>query len=257
MSIVGIIYEIVELDVCFEEKLTDSDDDTAEENATTTRDWMLILLVVGLWVDVFSVIALSTIYRSPLDIKSAHKIPLGDTRNLKMTAIVNFLAPFSWGTLYLLGGLVSAQFAEHIPCGGGVGVGGGGIEGSALEKYAFYSGFFMMMFGLGMLILSGKFAPEACSCSSTPIGVQRITTTPRCCCTTWTQDQMHKKILKRSWILDLGWQVQGAVLSYRVGALSLTEAILVGAGFGLGGVLAALGSYAPEEVQELVGPVVG
>lgn len=88
ISVAGIVFELVELDdVCFDASLRDDDfsedDDTLQEN--NTYAWMMTLLIFGLCLDVSSAIFLSAMYHSPLDIKSAHKIPPGDTRNLRVT----------------------------------------------------------------------------------------------------------------------------------------------------------------------------
>lgn len=163
--IAGIVFEIEKFDVCFDENLGD-DDDTPEENAELLDEWMMSLLIFGLWIDVFSAILLSVVYQSPLDIKSVHKIPPGDMRNLKMTAIVNFLAPFSWGVLYFWGGLMSNAYGDNSSCGDGV-------ESSALGEYLSISGGLMLIFSVGMLWLSVRKATAACCCSSpTSLSVQ-------------------------------------------------------------------------------------
>lgn len=246
ISVAVVVSEIAELSVCFDENLSD-DEDTPQENASSTYGWMMFSLILGLWVDVFSAVALSVIYRSPLDIKSAHKIPPGDMRNCGGTAMINFLAPFFWGLVYFSGGFVSIMYGENSPCGGGVG-------GSALEEYLRYSGVLMALFSAGMLMLSVIILPVVC-CSSSTQDVHRTGTPRRGCCTR-TRDMLHKRVLSKSPIFDLGWQLQGVVLSYRVGAFSLATAFLVGSSGVVGEVLAAFGSLAPEEVQELVGPII-
>lgn len=243
LAVVGIVYEIMELDVCFEENVADDDDPTADPEANTLF-YLALVLVLGLVVDVFSAVSLSVIYRTPLDIKSAHKIPLEDTRNLRtrsrtrsMRSIINTLAPFLWGCVYSFGGTASVYYGLGTPCGGGAG-------GPGLKFYVIVSGFFLAFFGSCMIWLFGSMS-RSVFC----FGVDRSTQ--------WTTTEeasvmMHKYVLKKSDIYDLGWQVHGAILSYYIGALSLTEAILTVVGFVLGDILAALGSFAPEEVQELV-----
>lgn len=54
---VGIVSEISELNVCFDENLNDDDDDTPQEQANETYDLLSFLL---------SAIILSMIYRSPI-----------------------------------------------------------------------------------------------------------------------------------------------------------------------------------------------
>lgn len=253
VTVAGVVYEIAELDVCFDEKthVAEDDDDTPEENAENALNYTMIMFVVGLWVDVFSAVSLSAVYRYPLDIKSAHLIPPGDVRNARMKAIVDFLVPFSWGTVYFLGGLVSMMHGENSACGGGAG-------GSGLADYLFTSGSFMMLFGLFLLVMSAFVAKAACCPARTPppgVGPKDGAPREECACTTWTRNSLGKYLLSAGWALDLGWQVHGAILSYRVGAVSLTTAVLVGLFGGLGELLAALGSMAPQEVQELAGPV--
>ena len=133
---------------------------------------------------------------------------------------------------------------EHCSCGGGV-------EGSVFDKYLGRSAWLMLFFGFSMLGLSVCMAKVACCSASTPHGVVRAP--PQFCCISWTRDRLHKRVLANSWAFDLGWQLQGVVLSYRIGAISLSSAILVGVFGTLGEVLAALGSLTPTEVQEIVG----
>lgn len=250
ISVAMVVYEIASLDVCFDENIGD-DDDTPEENAESVQTWTVIVLVYGLWVDLFSAIALSVIYQSPLDIKSAHKIPPTDTRNLKMTAIINFLVPFTWGLVYFGGGFLSLMYGDHSTCEGRIG-------GTALEDYLEVSGVLMCIFAFCMLGLSVPFARPACCCSSnTPPGVHSmVAAPPRCCCTTWTQDMLHTRVFAKSAFFDLGWLLQGTILSYRAGSFSAITAVLVGSSGVLGEVLAALGSVAPTAVQELMVPVI-
>ena len=84
ISAAVVISEIAQLDICFDEAVEDVDVDgisSAEqeeeiaEDASLTNGLMMFTLIFGLWVEVFSATALSLIYRSPLDIKSVHKIP--------------------------------------------------------------------------------------------------------------------------------------------------------------------------------------
>eukprot|EP00752_Nemacystus_decipiens_P008496 g7590.t1 len=245
VTVAGVVFEISELDVCFDETvvLGDDDDDvgTPQENAETTYQWTMAMFVVGLWVDLFSAVSLSAIYRYPLDIKSAHLIPPEDTRNKRMKSIINFLAPFSWGVVYMLGGLVSMNHGENFSCGGGV-------DSSGFSQYLYTSGAFMTVFGVFLLGLSVFMTKAACCPSTTPLGAGP--TGDNCCAKC-----VRKLVLTKSWALDFGWQVHGTILSYRIGAIGLTAAILVGLFGGLGEVLAALGSMVSNEVREIVGPV--
>lgn len=253
ITVAGIVYEIAGLNVCFDEKvaLTDDDDDnTPRENAHNAYTWTMIMFVVGLWVDLFSAVSLSAIYRYPLDIKSAHLIPPGDTRHLRMRAVVDFLAPFSWGTVYFWGGPVSTKHAENSTCGGG----GGG--GPGLAQYLFTSGALIMILGLLLLGISAFMAKAACCPCSGPRGAYPAGRPPpqECFCIRWVRNGLNKRVLSTGWALDLGWQVHGAILSYRIGSFSLTEVVLVGLFGALGELLALLGSMVPK-VQEVVGPL--
>lgn len=260
ISVAGIVYEIAGLEeVCIdwsdddinEQEFDDEDDDT---EAITTYDWLMLTLIIGLWVDVFSAVSLSAVYRSPLDIKSAYKIPPEDSRNSRMLAIINFLAPFSWGVVYFCGAFgpaLEAGLAE--PCEGAAGW-------SGLADLLVVSGMVMMIIGFGMLVLSGHMAQEACSCCPCCPICSSVTLdghmagSPRCCCITWSRKTMHEKILTKSWAFDLVWQLQGVLISYRLRTLSLIEAVVVLLSAVSGSALATLGSVAPEEVIELVGP---
>ncbi|CAM9172220.1 unnamed protein product, partial [Scytosiphon promiscuus] len=252
ISFAVVASEIAELGVCFEENLGD-DDDLPEDNAAFAYGWMLFTLVLGLWVDVFSAVTLSVIYGSPLDIKSVHKIPAGDMRHCGGTIMVNFLAPFSWCLIYLSGGLVSVYYGQNAPCGGGHG-------GSTLESYLYTSAGIMFLFSFGMLILSGVMLLLACmSCpqrtaaQNAAPSVPGQTRRPGCC--TRIREKIYTKVLSKSPIFDLGWQLQGVILSYRAGAFDLPTAVLVGCAGVFGEVLAAFGSLAPVAVEELLGPV--
>jgi len=247
ISIAVVVSEVASLEVCFDENL-DDDDDTPEENADRAYSYMMFLLVLGLWIDVFSAVTLSAIYRSPLDIKSAHKVPPGDMRHCGGTCMINFLGPFSWFLVYLFGGLISVHFGQNLPCGGGQG-------GSGFEDYLVISGGLMLFTSFAMLLMSAIMLLAACCSSSTYEANRRSTHPPPRGCCARIRDSLHKRVLSKSPMFDLGWQLQGVLLSYRVGAFSLSTAVLVAASGVLGEVLAAFGSLAPEAVQELAGPM--
>ncbi|CAN0086080.1 unnamed protein product, partial [Hapterophycus canaliculatus] len=253
ISVAVVVSEISELSVCFEENLSD-DDDPPEENASYAYQYMMSILVLGLWVDIFSAVTLSAIYGSPLDIKSAHKIPPGDMRHCGGTVMVNFLAPFSWSVIYLFGGLVSVYYGQNAPCGGGHG-------GGALESYLYASAVIMLLFSFVMFFLSGVMLLLACVPYLSPrkrapqnAGPHGTLPRPAGCCAR-IREKLYAKILSKSPIYDLGWQLQGVILSYRAGAFGLLTAVLVGCAGVLGEVLAAFGSLAPVAVEELLGPV--
>lgn len=216
----------------------DDDDDTdVDAHAETTYHWILFSLIFGLWADVTSAVILSVIYRSPLDIKSVHKIPADDDRNCGGTFIVLFLAPFSWALICFSVGYASIQFADNSSCGGN--------GGSGLRGYLMYSGVFLAILSALLLVLSSIIICFSCG---TPM---------RCvagCCNS-VRHRIHSMILSKAPYLDLWWQLQGVIWSYRTGSFSLGVAILTGMTGVFGEVLALLGSCAPESVQELVGPI--
>lgn len=241
VSVVGIVTEIMELDVCFDENLAD-DDDTPQQKANETYHSLLVSLVFGLLVDVFSAVSLSVIYRSPLDIKSVHKIPREATWTTKTAiCIVTFLAPLFWCVVYFAGGVVSMNYGSSSLCGGGAG-------GLALDWYLQFSGWVMLSFGLFMIGLSFQMCIVATNGGG---NVNRRYC--GCCC--WDRDGVHQKVLSLGPLLDFGWQVQGVLLSYRTGALSPIMAFAIGLVAAVGEGLAAFGSFAPEAVQEFAGPV--
>ncbi|CAM9512885.1 unnamed protein product [Ectocarpus fasciculatus] len=253
ISVAVVASEIGELSVCFEENLDEDDDDAPEENASEAYGRLLFILVLGLLVDFVSAVLLSLVYRSPLDIKSVHKIPPGDMRHCGGTCLVHFVAPFSWGLIYLVGGVVSGSYGDNAPCGGGAG-------GDGMETYLTVSGALMIFFGLGMLALSFVTLMLAC-CSSKSSSSSSSQQPPPAApprqggCCSRARDAVHKRVMSKSPLFDLAWQVQGVVLSYRAGAVSLGSALLLASSGVLGEVLAAFGSLAPEDIQELVGPI--
>ncbi|CAN0092072.1 unnamed protein product [Ectocarpus sp. 4 AP-2014] len=245
ISLAVVASEIGELSVCFEENLDEEDDDPPELNASRAYVGLMFTLVLGLLVDFISAVLLSLVYRSPLDIKSAHKIPPGDMRHCGGTCLVHFVAPFSWGLVYWAGGYASIMYGDNAPCGGGTG-------GDGLESYLRISGALMAMFGTGMLALSFVTLIFAC-CSSSSSSSRPPAARPGCC--SRARDAVHKRFMSKSPIFDLAWQVQSVLLSYRAGAVSLASAFLLVSSGVVGEVLAAFGSLAPEEIQELVGPI--
>ncbi|CAM9310393.1 unnamed protein product [Ectocarpus sp. 12 AP-2014] len=112
ISVAVVVSEIAEFNVCFDEKLSDDDEYTAEEDADYVFAYTMLSLIFGLLVDASSALILSTIYLSPLDIKSAHEIPPGDMRSCAGTAMVKCVAPFFWGLVYLSGSLASISYGE-------------------------------------------------------------------------------------------------------------------------------------------------
>lgn len=148
ISVAVVVSEIAEFDVCFDETLSDDDDKyTPEQAASTVFTWTMISLVVGLSIDASSALILSAIYRSPLDIKSAHKIPPGDMRNCVGTAMLKCVAPFSWAVVYFSGPCSSIYFGDYPPCGDRV-------DGSVIQGYLMCSGVVMGFLSISMLVLA-------------------------------------------------------------------------------------------------------
>lgn len=241
-----VISELAELNVCFAEYVGNVDDDdlTSGEiedrknyEASVTNGVMMFTLIFGLWVDVFSALTLSLIYRSPLDIKSVHKIPYDDVRNCGGMVIVFFLAPFSWAVIYLFGGVASIYFATNSSCGG--------QGGAGAEAYLAVSGIIMTFGGLFMLALSALILFFSCG--------SPLRRTDGCCAS--VRRRISKTLLSKGPYFDFFWQMQGLVWTYRTGGLGLIEFISIGTSGVLGEVLAACGSLAPDIVQELAGPL--
>lgn len=244
ISAAVVISEIWQLSVCFHEFVFEADDDDnldfeahLPSIAQITRGLEMFTLFFGLWTEIVSAIGLSLIYRSPLDIKSVHKIPPEDMRHCGGTAIVYFLAPFSWGVIYMTGSVVSALYSVYSFCEG--------RGGSGLTMYLWVSSAFMYWGALAMLGLS--FFILLFSCGSPARCADR-------CCAAVRRTYVQR-ILSKASFLDFFWQVQGALWSYRAGGFGLTACILVGV-FGIvGQVLAGVGSLAPDVVREVVGPL--
>lgn len=239
LSATVVIYEMSKLSICFDEFVGDDDwqdtdnrENAIESDATTTYVYTMFTLVFGFWVELLSTVALSVIYRSPLDIKSVHKVPPDDLRHCGASIIVNFLAPFSWATIYIFGGLASVYHSVNSSCQG--------QGGSALELYLLVSGSLMMSGGLGMLAVSGIILIFSCGSPTR--------TTDRCCAA--ARRRIHNSILTKGPFLHVFWQVQGAIWSYRAGGFGLASVFLVGLGGVFGEMLSAFGSLAPNAVVE-------
>lgn len=246
ISAAVVISEIAGLDICFDEAGFGKDDDVTssaeleaerDREAELTNGVMMFTLIFGLWVEVFSASILSLKYRSPLDIKSVHKIPSDDMRSCGASVIINFLAPFSWAIIYLFGGIASIYFATNSSCGG--------QGGSGVELYLALSGLVMTFGGLLMLALSILILFFSCGSPTRH--------TDGCCAA--FRRNVRKRILSNGPYLDLFWQLQGSVWSYRTGGFGLLAFIFVSASGVFGEVLAACGSLAPDIVQELAGPL--
>lgn len=182
-----------------------------------------------------SAIILCCVYRSPLDIKSVHKIPANDNRHCGGAFVVHVLAPLSWALICLSVGAASIKFAENSSCGG--------EGGSGLKGYLQYSGIVMVVLGgalfvlFSALVLFSCAGPTSCAvgfCASVRRGV-------------------HSVVLAKAPYVDLWWQLQGVIWSYRAGSFSLAAAIVTGAISALGEVLTAIGSSSPDPVEKRAG----
>lgn len=247
ISAAVVFSEIAQTAVLFRQFLRETDKNTnggeanAGENkcyddASTLRFFAMFALIFGLLTELSFTVGLSLIYRSPLDIKSAHKIPHNDTRSCVGAMMVNVFAPFSWGVIYTCGGIVGFGLNTRLYC-----IGRGG---SGLNTYLSFSSLYMVFVGLKMLGVSMFMVFFSCGSPA------------KCtdgCCAVVGKFYAHR-ILSIAAFLDLFWQLQGAVWLYRMGAVSLAALIVLFLFDIAGGMLAAFGSQAPDVVEELVGP---
>ena len=121
----------------------------------------------------------------------------------------------------------------------------GGQGGSGLEFYLVFSGVIMTFGGLLMLAVSTLILFFSCGSPTRR--------TDRCCAA--CRKKVNKFVLSKGPYVDIFYQLQGSVWSYRTGGFNLLTFILVGASGVLGEVLAACGSREPDTVQELAGPL--
>lgn len=224
--------------VCFDDKYGNGDDNFARtrtrkrdsHNTTAhTKDTVFFTLMFGLVVEIIFAVVLSFTYRSPLDIKSVYHIPLEAFLSCGDYLLVFVLAPFSWAVIYLLGGTASRFLSIHSF----------GVEqgGSGLEHYLTISGMSMTLVGLMFLGISvvGLF----CSFGSP------ARRTNGCCAAVCRIISQH--ILSTGLFLDIGWQLQGIVWSYRTGGFGLIMSVFVGMCGVVGTVLSAIGTLGPEK----------
>lgn len=239
--------EIGQLDVCFDEQFGHVDFDIPTEyfkwvehqeySTAFTKNIVIAALAFGLAVEVLSGIVLSRVYRSPLDIKSVHKIPPGDLRSMLGNTFLFFLAPFSWAIIYILGGVASIFFAGSPPCNG--------HEEWVLEQYLNISGVAMVAIGILFFVISVLIIPFSCGSPAR--------CTDGCCA--MVRRWIHQYILPLGLLFEIIWQVQGVVWSYRTGVFGFQLAIVVGAGSVLGELLAFWFSFPPDILPLVVGSV--
>lgn len=201
------------------------------------RILVMTTLVFGLFADVVFTVGLSFVYWSPLDIKSANKIPHDSVRSCVVSMVVNIFAPLSWGIIYTCGGTVGFGLTTLSSCLG--------HGGSAPTTYLFYSGLYMVFVGFQMFGVSVFMLFFSCGSPA------------KCTDSCWaTVDKFYAhRILSIAAFLDIFWQLQCAVYLYQMGAVgvaSLITLLLFGVA---GGVLATFGSLTPDVVQEQVAPL--
>lgn len=243
-SVAVIVLLIARLnDVCYDESIWSDDDvqgsldgeDPSESSASSIKDTVLFTLAFGFMVDIFFAVVLSSIYQSPLDLKSVHKLPPEDLLSCGEYFMVLVLAPFSWALLYLFGGTASRYLSLESSCGG--------YMESGLERYLAISGVSMTIIGLlflgisvvGLIFSVGS--PSRC--------------TEGCCAVVRTIIRQH--VLSKGPLIGLFWQLQGVVWAYRTGGLGLTVSMLVEAWAVAGVMLTAIGSLAPEKHDIVAG----
>lgn len=206
-------------------------------HASLLRFLMMATLLFGLFTEVSFAIGLTLIHLSPLDIKSAHKIPRDDRRNCVASMMVNVFAPFSWGVIYTCGGLVGFLLATLPSC---MGHGGPGRR-----TYLFYSAVYMAFVGLKMLGVS--FFMMFVSCGSRA----------RCTDSCWAAvgKLYAHRVLSIAGFLDLFWQLQCAVWLYHLGAVGLVPFIILLLLGVTGELLSAFGSMALRVAGASVTPL--
>lgn len=244
ISTAAVISIISTLRVCVHEYGSNGDDDfgvlwlAEEETSHNAASWrhgvLLYPLIFGLCVEWFFFFLLSITYRSPLDINSLHKIPAGDLKHCGVSVIVHFVAPLSWTVIYFAGGTESLYHGYSNSCD----------EKVWQTVFLVCSGHFMIVIGLGTLLVSVLILPFACV---SPIN---------CFNQRWASFRriVQSRILSNGVCFDLFWKLQGPVWLYRTGGLGAAAAIAVGVTSIFGVVLSAFGSFAPDMGEMVVEP---
>lgn len=220
-----------------EDGYDESECHSSSSNASLLCSFMMATLLFGLFTEVSFAIGLTLIYLSPLDIKSAHKIPRDDRCNRVASMMVNVFAPFSWGVIYTCGGIVGFVLATLPFCVG---------HGEAERKtYLFYSGVYMAFVGLKMLGVS--FFMMFFSCGSRA----------RCTDSCWAAvgKLYAHRMLSIAGFLDLFWQLQCAVWLYHLGAVGLVPFVILLLLGVTGELLSAFGSMELRVVGASVAPL--
>lgn len=218
LTIGSVIYELKSLNLCFVEGETYRNSFGFAEagHARDVERFVVAALWLGVVYEMLSALVLSTIYKSPLDAKSAHKVPPNDNRGHCARLFLRFLTPCTWGVLLILVGLASYRFATFRSCDTN--------GGAWLTDYLFVSGMGMVMFGsIFLIFFMAIFLPIfACCCS---------------CVRT-----LCNKLLKTFPYIELFWQLQNVIFGYRSGAFNVYVAVALGIVEVIGAVFSERGS---------------
>lgn len=245
LVIVVLVLEILTLRVCFDgfEEFDHYDDDRIQNRAELDDEdayevdeaesivfyMVSAALIAGLSLQVISSVVLSSTYGSPLDAKSARKIPADDTRYYVAGFVARFLAPFTWGLMCVCMGAASYMYNSYSSCGGNY--------VSERTRYAFLVVFGLLMACCGGVLVIISLLVACCSCGVEPACVG--------CCCLFGRRFMHKKVLSAAPIFDLWWQLSGIMWSYRTGSFGLHVTIALLAANIVGEFMCELGSAAP------------
>ena len=228
LTIGSVIYELVSLDLCFVQGETNRNSVGIEETSGNTGDvegYLVVALWMGAVYEALSAVVLSAIYCSPIDAKSAHKVPPEDTRGHCARLFLRFLTPCTWGVISLLLGLASLRFADFKTCDTN--------GGEWLTDYLLVSGYAMSIFGTIVLgIFMAIFLPIfACCCK---------------CVRTFSN-----KLLKTFPVIDVVWQIQSVIFGYRSGSFSVYVAVALGVVEVIAACLTEYGSFFPPPARVL------
>ncbi|CAN0418751.1 unnamed protein product [Pylaiella littoralis] len=200
LTVGSVIYELMSLNLCFEEGATHRHSIGLTELSGGSGD-VQGYLTAALWMGAaFEVI--SAFVLAPIDAKSAHKIPPEDTRGHCARMFLRFLTPATWGTISFLLGLVSLRFADFTACETN--------GGDWLTDYFLKSGYALCILGvIFLLIFMALFLPIfACCCKCVRTGSNRM--------------------LKTFPVIDLVWQLQSVMFGYRSGSFNVYVAVALG-----------------------------
>lgn len=201
VTIGSVIYELESLNLCFVEGETYRNSFGSEQvgHSRDVENFVVGALWLGVVYEMLSALVLSTIYSSPLDAKSAHKVPPNDNRGHCARLFLRFLTPCIWGVLLILIGYASIRFATFRSCDTN--------GGTWLIDYLLVSGNGMLLLGFIFLIFfMAIFLPIFA-----------------CCCE--CVRNLSNKLLKTFPYIELFWQLQNVVFGYRSGAFNVYVAV--------------------------------